>query len=137
MNWPIYSVHHDNLLNKYHKETLQQNETKLFHFHRIFKNGWQGGGFAPPLDLPLILSKIIFSVSNIFMQMFNVSPWCIKSIPMLLKNYVYQSQSVSKLCPQSQLGSVDSRKSLIMDPGYKWSINIMKIPIPIKKCCLI
>ena len=32
-------------------------ETKLFHFHRIFKNGGQGGGSSkppePPLDLPL------------------------------------------------------------------------------------
>ena len=29
-------------------------ETKLFHFHGIFKNGWQGGGSSePPLDPPL------------------------------------------------------------------------------------
>ena len=34
-------------------------ETKLFHFHRIFKNGGQGGGSSehpePPLDPPLHL----------------------------------------------------------------------------------
>ena len=32
-------------------------ETKLFHFHRIFKNVWWGGGpskpLTPPLDPPL------------------------------------------------------------------------------------
>ena len=35
-------------------------ETKLFHFHRIFKNGGQGGGPSerpePPLDPPLLSS---------------------------------------------------------------------------------
>ena len=35
-------------------------ESKLFHFHRIFKNGG-GGTPAPPLDPPLI--KIIIPVS--------------------------------------------------------------------------
>ena len=39
---------------KYPRKMKQFGETKLFHFHRIFKNeGPRGGSSEPPLDPPL------------------------------------------------------------------------------------
>ena len=39
-------------------------ETKLFHFHRIFKNGVQGGGVpANPLKTPSGSATDVWSVS--------------------------------------------------------------------------
>ena len=45
---------------KMNKFGLTETETKLFHFHRIFKNGiFKNEGqevLEPPLDLPLVFS---------------------------------------------------------------------------------
>ena len=45
--------------------TKKNKQTKLFHFHKIFKDGWLGGGSSeppePPLNPPLTFHNFLSS----------------------------------------------------------------------------
>ena len=67
------------VLNIHENEIIFLTETKLFHFHRIFKNRqWGEGSSEPPLDLPLVdnlCKKIWLQSTDVHLQVPYLSSW--------------------------------------------------------------